>query len=100
MDRRRLPAVLPRPWRRLAGRRSRRAGSGQDRTWAENAPDRETDDAAGRTVASAARRRGASVVGLLPGDQEARGRDRQKRKNQDRESRGPLAMKQVYLDTL
>ena len=26
--------VLPRPWRRLARGRSRRAGSGQDRTWA------------------------------------------------------------------
>ncbi len=39
VDRRRLPAVLPRPWRRLAGRRSRRAGSGEDRTWAEDAPD-------------------------------------------------------------
>src|SRR6185437_16615840 len=41
--------------------------------------DRETDGAAGRAVAPLAWRRGAPVVGLLPGDEAARGRDRRKR---------------------
>ena len=68
--------VLPRPWRRLAGRRSRRAGGGQDRPRPEDAADRKADGAAGRAVAAAARRRGASVVELLPGAEEARRRDR------------------------
>ena len=79
LDRRRLSAVLPRPWRCVAGRRSRRAGSGQDRAWAEDAADREGDGAAGGAVASDARRRGASVVDLLQGAEKARGRDRRRR---------------------
>ena len=70
--------VLSRPWRRLAGRRSRRAGSGQDRPRPEDAPDRKTNGATGRAVAAVARRGGASVVELLPGVEEARRRGRQR----------------------
>ena len=40
-------------------------------------PTAKADGAAGRAVAAAARRRGASVVGLLPRAEEARGRDRE-----------------------
>ena len=82
VDRRRLSAVLPRPWRRLARGRYRRAGSRQDRPRPDDAADRQTDGAAGGAVASAARRRGASVVELLPGDEEARGRDRRRGKSE------------------
>ena len=74
VDRRRLSAVLPRPWRRLAGRRYRHPGSGQGRPGPAGAPDRQADGAAGGTMASAARRGGASVVELLSGAEEARGR--------------------------
>ena len=45
-------------------------------------PTREGDGAAGGAVASAARRRGASVVDLLPGAEEARRRDRRTGKNE------------------
>src|ERR1700689_3017374 len=76
MDRRCLSAVLPRPWRRLARGRSRRAGSRQDRAWTEDAADREGDGAISRALAPAARRRGAFVVELLPGAEKARRRDR------------------------
>src|SRR5882672_8547454 len=60
----------------MAGGRSRRAGSSKDRFGTENAADRETDGAAGGTMAPAARRRGASVVELLSRAEKARGRDR------------------------
>ncbi len=43
----------------------------------QDAPDRQADGAAGGTVASAARRGGASVVELLSRAEEARGRDRE-----------------------
>jgi endonuclease III len=61
----------------VAGGRSRRPGGHQDRAWAQDAADRQTDGAARRAMAAAARRRGASVVELLPRDQETRRRDRQ-----------------------
>ena len=43
-------------------------------------PTAEGDGAAGRAMAPAARRRGASVVELLPGAEKARRRDRRDRK--------------------
>src|SRR3954451_12362714 len=76
MDRGRLSLVLLRAWRRLAGRRPCRAGGGQGRPWAEDAPDAEADGAAGGALATAARRRRASVVGLLQGAEGAGRRDR------------------------
>src|SRR5580692_1272696 len=82
MDRGRVPLVLPRTWRCLAGRRPRCTGGGENRTWAEDAPQRKGDGAARRAVASDARRGGTSLVVLLPGDQEARGRDRGNRQGE------------------
>ena len=55
----------------LAVQEAMRIGLGLD-----DAADRQADGAAGRTLAAAARRRGASVVELLPRGEEARGRDR------------------------
>ena len=52
-------------------------------------PTAKADGAAGGAVAPAARRRGASVVDLLPGDQEARGRDRRNGKSQRCFKQGP-----------
>ena len=49
-------------------------GSDQGRPRPAGAPDRQADGAAGRAVASAARRGGASVVELLSRAEEARGR--------------------------
>src|SRR5271169_3279398 len=84
MDRRRLSAVLPWPWRCLARWRSRRAGSGQDRIEPDNAADREGNGAAGGTMAADARRRRASVVELLPRVEETRRRNRRAGKNEQR----------------
>ena len=72
----RLAFTGRRPWSRLAGRRSCRAGSGKNRTWTEDAPDIKTDGCIGGAVAADAWGRGASVVVVLQGDEEARRRDR------------------------
>src|SRR6185437_1224356 len=58
------------------GRRPRRAGSDQGRARFEDAAYAQADGAACRTLAAAARRGGASVVELLPRDQETRRGDR------------------------
>ena len=54
-------------------------------------PTAKADGAAGGAVASAARRRGASVVGLLPGAEEARGRDRGQGERRGKNSRTTAA---------
>ena len=75
VDRRHLSAVLPRPCRCLAGRRSRGAGSRAHRaSGCASAPDAKAADQARRGLAALARRGGASAVGLLSRGQAARGR--------------------------
>ena len=74
VDGRRLSAVLPRPWRCLAGRRSRRAGGHQDWPRPSGTADGKADGAARRALASVAWCCRASVVELLPRGEEARGR--------------------------
>src|SRR5581483_578271 len=79
LDRGRLSAVLPRPWRCLAGRRSCRAGRRQARPRTEGAAERQADGADRGTLASAARRGRAPLVELLSRAEEARRRDRGRR---------------------
>ena len=71
LDRRRLPVVLPRPWRCLASRRSCRAGRRQARPRIESAAECQANGADRGTLASAARRGRASVVELLPRHEKA-----------------------------
>src|ERR1700722_16753335 len=84
MDRGPILVVLPRPWRCLARRRSRRARGGQDRTGVENPPHRQGDGASRGTLASLARRGGAFVVVLLPRAQETRRRACRNRESERR----------------
>ena len=73
VDRRHLSAVLPRPCRRLAGRRPRRAGSGAHRLRPAQAAGRQGAGQARRSLAAVARRGGASALGLLSRGEAARG---------------------------
>jgi hypothetical protein len=66
-----LPFMFSTTWKD-----EKKSSLAEDRARIEDSPDRQGDDAAGRTVAALARRRGASVVELLPRDEDARGRDR------------------------
>src|SRR6202521_1469799 len=68
----------------MARGRSRRTGSGEDRSGPQDAADGKTDGAAGRAVAPDARRRGASMVDLLQGAEKARRRDRRSAKSERR----------------
>src|ERR1700733_7889881 len=89
MDRGPILVVLPRPWRCLARRRSRRAGGGQDRTGIENAPHRKGDGAPRGTLASLARRSRAFVVDVLPRAQETRRRACRNRESERRFKQSP-----------
>ena len=73
LDRRHLSAFLPRPSRRLSGRRPRPAGGGEARPRPEDASGRRPARADRRALAAVARRRGAHALGLLSGRQEAFG---------------------------
>src|ERR1700733_14034091 len=89
MDRGPIFVVLPRPWRCVARRRSRRAGGGQDRAGIESASHRKGDGASRRTLATDARRGGASVLDVLPRAQEARRRAFRNRKSERRFKQSP-----------
>ncbi len=74
LDRRRLSPHLPRPWRRLAGRRHCAAGRGAGCPRPPRPAGCEGDDRHRRALAAASRRRGAAAVGTLRGAQGARRR--------------------------
>src|SRR5690348_10809000 len=74
MDRRHLPAVLPRPRRRLASRRPCGTGSDEARLQAQDETDHQGHGPARRAMATAARGGGAAAVDLLSRRQEARRR--------------------------
>src|ERR1700722_1870938 len=89
MDRGPILVVVPRPWRCLARRRSRRAGGGEDRAGIESAPHCEGDGASRGTLATDARRGGASVLDVLPRAQETRRRACRNRKSERRFKQSP-----------